>query len=85
MVKKKEKKKNSETMEYRKTIAMHSGTIEGTETILVSFLEEPRDFKFNCDDRERIERPLQVYILYTAKNWYCKAIKNFIAHKCGFN
>ena len=54
MVKKKEKKKNSETMEYRKTIAMHSGTIEGTETILVSFLEEPRDFKFNCDDRERI-------------------------------
>ena len=65
--KKKEKKKNSETMEYRKTIAMHSGTIEGTETILVSFLEEPRDFKFNCDDRERIERPLQVYILYTAK------------------
>ena len=84
MVKKKEKKKNSETMEYRKTIAMHSGTIEGTETILVSFLEEPRDFKFNCDDRERIERPLQVYILYR-QNWYCKAIKNFIAHKCGFN
>ena len=85
MVKKKEKKKNSETMEYRKTIAMHSGTIEGTETILVSFLEEPRDFKFNCDDRERIERPLQVYILYHRQNWYCNAIKNFIAHKCGFN